>query len=278
VQESRWAKGRNALDRDSYLFNGHQSQLEMRFAREQTVSTGVNWGEMQLFGTFGLIVDIVAALAAFLGVLLGGREIFKWSNTSYQSAVAKKAQQLLADREFDFDDLNAAKPRADYDADLATGLKQIISTCTGPSLSFVCYFNQNNEDVAYYHDSRLTEDVLKRFWEITGLEYPKDIYKDFTKNIPTLIDSLNDHVKPIGQGSLLRTILDVEHGGVIYIRLNDNQFLVGICLDQKNMVRADSEMRFIGGIIQDYLGLNTTWPVPGRSKKRVDSNSETSVS
>lgn len=75
------------------------------------------------------------------------------------------------------------------------------------------------------------------------------------KEIESIIDIANEHLKELGQNNLFKVVFDLQQGGCFYYRFADSGYVVGITTDQSSMndYSADKELYSMIKSIKNYL-------------------------
>lgn len=104
--------------------------------------------------------------------------------------------------------------------------------------------------VAYYIDGRcrfhldvLDDDSLNRFFRGHDRAGQRLAYERTGRQLWWTISRLNTYLRRLGGGILIRTVLDVEEGGLFYYWIGKNVYLIGSTLDQVGVLEVDEKLR-----------------------------------
>ncbi|HEX6683578.1 MAG TPA: hypothetical protein VF062_12325 [Candidatus Limnocylindrales bacterium] len=97
---------------------------------------------------------------------------------------------------------------------------------------------------------------LGRFHEVTEPWQRREEYLKQGKALHDLLQRLNDDLRPLNTGELIRLVLDVERGAIYYYLVtNDSgRYVVGVTLDQHKVHVADQKMALLVDDIRVHLG------------------------
>jgi hypothetical protein len=137
----------------------------------------------------------------------------------------------------------------------------------------LCRASLNPQDlhfVAYYVDGRcrfhldvLDNKDLNRFFRRDNPAERRLIYERTGRQLWWTLSRLNTYLSRLGGGILIRTVLDVEEGGIFYYWIGKNVYLVGITLHQMRVLDVDEKLRQLANTIGTFpRGVIPTIPGP----------------
>ena len=88
-----------------------------------------------------------------------------------------------------------------------------------------------------------------------GAEEQAHYFQDLTREVHQLAQSAGERLKTLDQGTLFRTVYDVEKGGMFYTLISDRCYVVSATLDQSSMDNntADLEMRSLVKTVENHI-------------------------
>jgi hypothetical protein len=123
----------------------------------------------------------------------------------------------------------------------------------------LCRTQVNPDDVhfiGYYVNGRcrfhvdvLDSPQLNRFFRGTDREQRRSAYERAGRQLHWIISRLNIYVQQLDGGILIRTVLDVEEGGLYHYWIDKNVQLVGVTMDQPKVLEADEKLRRLANSI-----------------------------
>lgn len=117
--------------------------------------------------------------------------------------------------------------------------------------------------VAYYVEGKcimsldlLDHPELARFHEMVEPYQRRDEYLKQGAVLDKLLRRLNDELRPLNTGELIRLVLDVERGAIYHyvVTTDTNRFLIGVTLNQYKVHVADTKMFHLVDDIRVHLG------------------------
>jgi len=123
------------------------------------------------------------------------------------------------------------------------------------TLDYIAFFQQHSNKKVIYIEN-VTENFTERLEEHkinkTAVQQVEK-YRMVAISLRDTIDFLNNQFSVLDQNILIRTVFDVEKGGIFYYHFNDDEFLFGATINQKHMNddTADTQMRLLYDEILD---------------------------
>lgn len=105
--------------------------------------------------------------------------------------------------------------------------------------------------VTYYAGDVYSADIFRhqelgQYFVTTSPDRRRDKYGRMGLLLPGVARRMNASLSAILQGDIFQIVLDVEQGAVYYHALPDQQYLVGVTLDQSRVADADQRVRRLG--------------------------------
>jgi hypothetical protein len=125
--------------------------------------------------------------------------------------------------------------------------------------SWACRAEVNADDlhfIAYYVDGEcrfhldvLDNPALNRFFRGLGRDQRRSAYERAGRQLDWIMARLNVYMRRLDGGILIRTVLDVEQGGLYWYWIDRNVYLTGLTLDQLKVLVTDEKLRRLANSI-----------------------------
>ncbi|MGH3935031.1 MAG: hypothetical protein ACRDS1_08660 [Pseudonocardiaceae bacterium] len=94
-----------------------------------------------------------------------------------------------------------------------------------------------------FHVDVLDNSQLNRFFRGSDREQRRSAYERAGRQLHWIISRLNIYVRQLDGGILIRTVLDIEEGGLYHYWIDKNVQLIGVTMDQPKVLEADEKLR-----------------------------------
>jgi hypothetical protein len=147
--------------------------------------------------------------------------------------------------------------------------EEVVNLCRASlhphDLHFVAYYVDGH--CRFYLDV-LDESDLNRFFRGDNRTERRLIYERTGRQLWWTLSRLNAYLGRLGGGVLIRTVLDVEEGGIFYYWIGKNVYLVGITLHQARVLDVDEKLRRLANTI-GTLPRGAVSAIPGPRYEQV---------
>ncbi|MGI9004338.1 MAG: hypothetical protein ACR2GH_22250 [Pseudonocardia sp.] len=100
-----------------------------------------------------------------------------------------------------------------------------------------------------FHVDSLDSDHLNRLFRGVDRKIRRQEYERAGRKLHWVIDRLRIYTSQLDGGVLIRTVFDVEQGGMFYYWIDKNVYLVGISIIQSEVLSADRRLRNLANCI-----------------------------
>ncbi len=83
---------------------------------------------------------------------------------------------------------------------------------------------------------------LQKFFRSATPDHRRTRYRRMGALLPSVIHRMNESLRAVMRGELVRVVLDVEQGAVYFHTLPGSRFLVGVTLDQSRVAESDDQI------------------------------------
>ena len=207
---------------------------------------------MDTLNAVGIWLVPVTILAALITI---GVAVRAWISR----ILARRVDIALGRLHIHPEELEPVIDTSEFDNDVRKGIVQIFERFTTNAIVFMGYYDSHSKMEPIVFADRVSRSENKRLLKDVADKDANTVYQEFTGGIHETVDDLNSRFRVLNQGELMRTIFDVERGGLLYYRISQSDYLIGICLDQQLIYQTDREMKKTAAVVQAYLGYNVTW-------------------
>ncbi|MEM7532026.1 MAG: hypothetical protein AAF639_07620 [Chloroflexota bacterium] len=134
---------------------------------------------------------------------------------------------------------------------------ELISICIDKTnvqkLHFVGLYNHRSR--CLFYTEILTHPSLKIYFREDTPTARQEHYEHIGRQFHPMVEQLNQYLAHLESGNLVRTVFDVEQGGLFYYRVSSKYYLVGVTLIQTMMDDCDKEMKELVTEVRRYYGL-----------------------
>lgn len=132
-------------------------------------------------------------------------------------------------------------------------IEKIIAMMSTDDLHYVAYYVDGNCVMTL---DLLDHPDLARFHEVVEPYQRRDEYKRHGVTIEQVLRRLNEDLRPLNSGDLIRLVLDVERGAIYYhmVTADSNRFLISVTLNQYKVHIADRKISHLVDEIRVHLG------------------------
>lgn len=131
-------------------------------------------------------------------------------------------------------------------------LASCVAMVDQDDLHFVAYFA--DQKCRFYTD--VLEDAdLAHFFHETDQEERRKIYLRAGNQLNWLTQRLNQQLRRLEGGILIRTVLDVERGAMFFYWIDETRYLIGVTLDQRKVDVSDDKMAKLVDTIRGHFTL-----------------------
>ncbi|GAA4206771.1 hypothetical protein GCM10022252_69450 [Streptosporangium oxazolinicum] len=131
-------------------------------------------------------------------------------------------------------------------------LASCVSMVDQDDLHFVAYFA--DQKCRFYTDV-LEDGDLAHFFHETDQEERRKIYLRAGNQLNWLTQRLNQQLRRLEGGILIRTVLDVERGAMFFYWIDETRYLIGVTLDQRKVDVSDDKMARLVDTIRGHFTL-----------------------
>ncbi|WP_030923355.1 hypothetical protein [Streptosporangium amethystogenes] len=140
--------------------------------------------------------------------------------------------------------------------DIGPSVEKALTSCVAmvdqEDLHFVAYFG--DQRCCFYTDV-LDDADLAHFFHDTEPEERRRIYLKAGNQLNWLTQRLNQQLRRLEGGVLIRTVLDVERGAMFFYWIDETRYLIGVTLDQREVDVADDKMAKLVDMIRGHFTL-----------------------
>lgn len=128
--------------------------------------------------------------------------------------------------------------------------EEVVALCRAQvhpdDVQFIGYYVNGS---CRFHVDVLDNPQLNRFFRGTNREQRRSAYERAGRQLHWIISRLNIYVKQLDGGILIRTVLDVEGGGLYHYWIEKNVQLIGVTMYQPKVLEADEKLRRLANSI-----------------------------
>ncbi len=149
---------------------------------------------------------------------------------------------------------NAALWQSDHFA-TRPGAGSIVAVCKAhlstDDLHYVAYYT--NDDRCLFYLDYLDDDELAHF-DVVDRAERRRLYEQHGRHLKSLTMKLDERLRTIDSGLIVRLVLDVEKGSLFLYNLKRDGFLLGVTLDQSKVDPTDRKLSTLANEILQVRG------------------------
>jgi hypothetical protein len=199
---------------------------------------------IHLYGASSAVERIEALDESIAGSVNGLREAVRFSALDFGSFVSRRSApgRPVAAVGHDRPAPGRAQPAS---RSAGTGANPVLSRALRPEgLHYLAYYRGDGSG------GRSAPEVvdiferpdLRQFFRATTPEHRRGRYHRLGTLLPGVMRRMNESLRAVLRGELVRVVLDVEQGAVYFHTLPDAGFLLGVTLDQNFVAVSDDQM------------------------------------
>lgn len=147
------------------------------------------------------------------------------------------------------------KDTQEYEKPYAEGITNAMKDNSTDALVFLSYYRySDNRPPICFKDRLYDEDTAPFLFAVTAEEREKS-YMKFIRQLFGMVKKLDKNLRMVNQGKLIRNIFDVEHGGLLYNKIGEDEYLFGVCLNQSKIMEAEKDMQKVVNAILIFHGI-----------------------